>query len=52
LERRDEAKLSEFLLMPIFSQTFFALVRGNLVPFTLFTAGQELFTSLNNEIVL
>jgi len=43
--------LSEFLLMAIFSQTFFALVRGNLMPFTLFTAGQEFFTSFG-EIVL
>jgi hypothetical protein len=32
--------LSEFLLVAVFSQTFFALVRGNLVPFTFFTAGQ------------
>jgi hypothetical protein len=51
LERRDEAKLSEFLLVPIFSQTFLTLVRGDLMPFTLFTAGQEFFTSFN-EIVL
>jgi hypothetical protein len=33
---------SEFLLMAIFSQTFFALVRGDLMPFTLFTTGQGL----------
>jgi len=31
--------------MAIFSQTFFTLVRGNFMPFALFTAGQELFTS-------
>jgi len=36
--------------MPIFPQTLFTLVRGNLMPFTFFTAGQELFTSFG-EIV-
>jgi hypothetical protein len=36
---------SEFLLMAIFPQTFFTLVRGDFMPFTLFTTGQELFTS-------
>ena len=34
--------LSEFLLVAIFPQTLFTFVRGNLMPFTLFTAGQEL----------
>jgi hypothetical protein len=33
---------SEFFLMAIFSQTFLTLVRGNLMPFTLFTTGQVL----------
>lgn len=45
--RKDGMKQnsSEFFLMTIFPQTFFAFVRGNFMPFAFFTTRQELFTS-------